>query len=410
MALLGLQMILFVNEYAPVILVKDRWGSLSPLFYDRSFWEGFTHQHGPHRMGLAYILFNCTTTLSDWNGKWDMYVQAGIYIVSAFLAVRLKKKLSGRYQWTDLLIPMIFITMQSSSTVFVNPYVHGLIPFFALLISLSWFIRNHYLRWLSLSVLSAVALFSGFGLVAGSIFIAIELGYFIRNRNLRNLSAIILPVAGIIYIIATQKPGGEIALSSDWWLNLNYFLLLAGNYFFGGPIIWLFPVGLLFAAGFVSLLFLNKSLFFNGQISYSKVLTLLIGSSLFFMILNVLGRTGQGLASADSARYIPGTMTLMFGVYLLILKLVKDRTRIIFLCAFSFVILISQVKTLNVDAHVRHQHPQFEKWEACLRSNNNYEQCYRQIKFPLAGHPERTRIQEKLNFLKENNLSIFKEK
>lgn len=408
-ALLSFHMLRFVYEYAPVLLVQDRWDSLNPLFYDYTFWKGFTYQHGPHRMGLAYVFFAVNAHLSDWNGRWDMFLQAVIYIISALLAIGLKRRITVRYQWSDLLIPLIFISLQANTTVFNNPYVHGLIPFFALLIAHGWLTKNLYWRWFILSITSFVALFSGFGLMVGCAFVAVEFLHFLKTKNWRNLLFIVVPVAGIVYIIATQHAGGEITLSNNWLNNFKYLILLGGNFLFSRDSFLTIPLGLAALAVLGGLLVFTKAFWTSATEVELKVLGLLAGSSILFIILNLLGRAGEGVENALSLRYIPGTMPLMFAIYLLSLKVAVKKWRYFFLGTLGLVLLQSQVKTLNVDKHITRQHEKITQWEECLQTHpqSDYGYCYEKIGYTLGPDPKT--LQAKITFLKENKLNIFRE-
>ena len=139
----GYRVFEFVTTYGCILIHGDRWQTMEPLFfYSTDWWRGFAFQHGPHRLGLIHFLFRADAYLSNWNSKVDLYVQAGIYVITVIVALRLKTKLYHKLNLADVIIPLILLTPHAASTLFSNPFVHGIVPLFAIGLCFIYFIQS----------------------------------------------------------------------------------------------------------------------------------------------------------------------------------------------------------------------------------------------------------------------------
>lgn len=401
----------FIDRNAPTLLVSDLWFSLDPLFNEDSFWVGFTHKHGPHRMGLAYVLFRITTHLSDWNPRWDMFLQAAIYSLSALLALRLKFLLFKKLDWFDWIIPLIFITTQSALTVIFNPYIHGLIPLFAVSASLCYFIKNTRIRYLSMAAIITIGIFSGFAVVVSMALLIIEGLKWLKSPRLQSLSIFGLPILSFGYVYFSQKSTPPVNLSNSFEYSLEYATLLTGNFLFTQPSRYWFIILLMGLITVSILIWLSKKSTPKSPDFYT-ITALLISSSLLFVILNIVGRAELGIGNAITTRYIPATMPLMFGIYLLIQHLKPSYSwfKIPLLLVFGFIMLKAQLETSTA----RIKRPielanKTKQWEICLKENHSFKECNSKYTFKLVPEILEKHLQEKIDFLKANKLNIYKE-
>lgn len=406
-AVLTFSLFTFVNNYAPVLIYMDRWMSMGPLFDDSPFWKGFTHKHGPHRMGLIYILFSITSYFSEWNSRADMFLQASIYSITALLALRLKYLLFKKLNWFDWVIPAIFITTQSALTVTFNPYVHGLIPFFAVSISLCYCINNITWRILSQALLAAIGVFSGFALVVSLTFLAVEGFFWLKKPSLKTALVLIIPLASLTFMITTQGKSPPLSFDNPIEYYLQFITFLSLDFIVVRPLDY-WPA--LLVGGLSILIFL----FWKNQNSEStstlKTVLLLVGSSLIFVLLTAAGRADMGMGNALNSRYIPAMMPLMLGVYFLILKLDLNAWKYTFLMAFAAIMLrfhfMQDPPRIN---NVIKQSAEVAKWENCFLQNKSYNKCSEEINESFVPESKKKGLQEKIDFLKANKLNIFKE-
>lgn len=400
----------YVNANAPVLLYQDRWSSLEPLFNNESWWSGFTHQHGPHRLGLAYVFFNITAHLSDWNARWDMFLQAFIYGLCSLLAFRLKVLIFKKVDWTDALIPLIFISLQSALTVTLNPYVHGLVPLLTLALCLSYFARPA-LKHTLLALISFVALFTGFALFVTVIFVAIELVFLLKKgRVLQDFSYLLLPLLAFIYLAFTQKSNVMPHMENSISYYVKYATLLAGNFvFFNQSRFWpIILVGAIVFFGFFIFKY-GKSLVLKDPLKV-KILMLLIAPSLLFTAANLVSRSDIGMDNALTSRYIPITMPLYFGIYFMILLMKERAFKIGLLFLFAIAMIRFEVSyTIPRITRTTAICDRVKQWEDCLLENPSYKDCKDQLKRGLLYKTSKENPQAKIDYLRVNKLSIFKQ-
>ncbi len=412
-ALLSFLLFQFTDRYAAVLLIRDRWQSLTPLFESSSFWEGFTHQHGPHRMGWAYVLFKANASLSGWNSRWDMFTQVTLFVLSAVMALRLKFILFQKWHWSDVLIPMIFITLHAAINITLNPYIHGLIPFWALLACLSYFITNIYWRTSSLSLLTFTGVFSGFTLVVSGAIVFLELLKMLRQKGswAASLCIALSGLAGFFYMILTQRSDEASFLMApdtpfSFWME--YSLLLSGNFIFSSVNPQNYWLGILVLVAIIPLMVMCVKSFFSSNSKGSEAYLILLASSFIFIILNTYGRTDNGLFNALNSRYIPATMPMVLFIYLASLRLKPYAIRSIYLIAFSLLILRFQLNRSARTDFVKREYHQIQKLEECLLKGNTYASCSEKVNCTIHPKPEQAQIEQKLKFFRENGLNIYR--
>ncbi len=411
MLIASYRLLAFVYETAPVLMFSDRWMSLDPLFNGDSFWEGFSHKHGPHRTGLAYVLFSITTFLGDWNARWDMFMQVTIYMVTALLAWRLKYLIFKRSHWFDFLIPLIFITTQAALTVVINPYVHGLVPLFCLLFCLGYFIRGTVLREVYFSIVTFLGLFSGFALFASLVFLPVEGVSWLRKPTLSEGVKFILPFAGSIFIFGSQVGmGGTLSFENSFSYYLEYLTYLLGDFLVLNTSSYWYVYLIMGVAFFVLVLKVtSRSALAVISVHMLKILLILFGTTILFVAANVLGRADMGLENAGTSRYLPVIMPMMLGIYFLILQINAEKLRFVLVVGLALVMVRSQfinsgriIATERVAATVK-------EWEQCLLESKDYEQCRLEVGLGMVPDGLEKSLQEKIDFLEANNLSIYKE-
>jgi hypothetical protein len=409
---LGFRIFYLVYDGASVLYVLDRWHTQDPLFYHYSWWEGFAFQHGPHRLGVLYFLFKADAYLSDWNNRADMYVQALAYLLSALLALKLKVKLFGPIQWSDLLIPLIFLTPHAASTLLDNPFVHGLIPLFGLAFCFGYLISSRLRRVLWLSALCFLAAFSGFAFVYIPIVAALELIRFFRQPK-KQLYALIPAAVGVFslaYVLLTNLP------KESWEAQpfslpdaIRYSLALAGNLFILQPKdSALIGVTCLFV-GIVGMwiYFIAKG---KGALLLNRVnlsIFLLLGGTLVFWVLNIYGRAHLSVGNAHVSRYIPLGMTFALSLYFCILKFNTPHLKTALLLLFFALLIRVQTHTHARLAPLLERASYYEETTECLLAERNFEQCKGTDGHHLHPDPQRIRLQEKLNFLRDRKLNIY---
>ncbi len=410
---LALRLFGFVDQYGSVLIVMDKWHTLEPLFYHQSWWEGFSLQHGPHRMGLIYFLFKANTSLGEWNNRWDLFTQAAFYVLSCILALKLKFKLFGSWQWSDLCIPLIFLNLHSAMTVLNNPYVHGLLPLFSLLLCYLYFIKHPVWRVSMLMLFAFLVTFTGFGFVLAPVLITLELVLFFKTRPrfwwklLPSLTAF----SSFVYIFFTNVP-------KESWEKfpftakaaVKYSLALTNNIFLVSPNNRALAAGAVLLAGIACLFFfLLRSQYFSLKNPVFRSLFIILGGVVVFWALNIYGRAHLSVGNAHVSRYIPVGMLFALAVYFGVLELqqpkyLKQATLMLLL----FLLLRVQLNTQHREAFAATRATYYAKVSNCLRTEGpDFYRCSGLHPNYIHPAPKRIRIQEKLKYLKDRQLNIW---
>ena len=92
--------ILFVYNNSIDLLMSDRAGVWGHILAGDSLWEGFHSQHGPHRLGLQYLLSNLGYfTGHGFNTQADLYVNAILIWTLAPAGLWLKWRVTNSFSW-----------------------------------------------------------------------------------------------------------------------------------------------------------------------------------------------------------------------------------------------------------------------------------------------------------------------
>ncbi|NVK03341.1 MAG: hypothetical protein HWD92_00900 [Flavobacteriia bacterium] len=406
----------FVDTYGCMLIHGDRWHTMEPLFTEANLWEGFAHQHGPHRLGLIHFIFKVNASLSHWNGRLDLFLQAAIYVISALLALRLKVKLFGKLRLFDVAIPLIFLTPHAAGTMFSNPYVHGLVPLFALALCYTYFVESDNRRIIALSLLSFVAAFTAFSLVLIPVIVFLAGQRMMKDRTTRKLKFALpslIGVGSVAFIFFTNMPipsnsstGYSIAEKAE------YTLALIGSFFILEPneqAILYVVIGLVILF-ILTVYILNKSGFTLAR-PQDRTLLILLSSVVVFWMLNIYGRAHLAIGNATASRYIPIGMLFALGIYFILLKLESKIFRTIVLSGFVLLIVRMQIHTDHRIRPVAAESHAIQSFSQHLQDEEQYIEILNdesQLR-TIHPHPERIDLNEKLEYLKENGLSVFRE-
>lgn len=414
---LGFRLLDFVNLYGSELVYKDRWQTMEPLFFDYSWWEGFAFQHGPHRLGLIFFLFKLDAYFGDWNCRVDLFAQASIYILTSFLALGLKIKLTKKLSYSDVIIPLILLSPHAAHTMFSNPFVHGLVPLFAVGLCYIYLIKHDFRRILALSIFSFLAAFTGFAFILIPVILLIWLFQAAGSNRYRKLIHVIpslIGMAGVLFILITNvpKPSTEI-VSFSASKGLEYAIGLIGSFFILQP-----DTTSLIIAGIALTLLIALAIYvfskarFQIEDSMSKTILILLGGAVVFWVVNIYGRGHLSIGNVMASRYIPIGMLFALSIYFLFLKLDSDVLRSIVCIAYVLVLSRMQYKTDHRMNDIAVRSAQLKATTECLLEGNTIDECEEGVSAQYSLHPDPSRVglQEKIDFLRENQLSIFRDR
>jgi hypothetical protein len=133
--------------------------------------------------------------------------------------------------------------------------------------------------------------------------------------------------------------------------------------------------------------------------------------TLLFLAFTAIGRVCLGTNAATSSRYvpyaIPGMLALCFGIQSAVLPLKSKALRV---ACISILVILCVAKETTVSRHRNHIEGTREakrKWAHEYLKEKSVSESNGKANFKL--YPIDGRIEEKIKFLEENNLSFFRD-
>jgi hypothetical protein len=108
---LGSRMVVVVWRHSVNLIFFDQWEFYEPLFTHASLWRIFTWQHGPHREGIELVLDKFVLDWTHWINRAEALLIVAALLTAASVAVWLKVRIFGKLEYTDAVIPCLFLTL-----------------------------------------------------------------------------------------------------------------------------------------------------------------------------------------------------------------------------------------------------------------------------------------------------------
>ena len=136
------------------------------------------------------------------------------------------------------------------------------------------------------------------------------------------------------------------------------------------------------------------------------IVAVLIGYSLLFGINAAYGRVCLGLPDgAQSSRYLTLLIPAYLGVYLFLAGLPLIRARRILIGCFVILLIPCGIK---IPAYASRVANGKRAWVSCYLRTGDITYCDRFTGFPVYPQPQQNGMQQKLNYLSERRLNLFR--
>lgn len=423
---LGLRIFRLISRYAVNIFFYDQWDfDNATLFEGHSLWQIFRWQHGPHRQGLGGVLSKILEPFIRWNSRSEAFAIGAIIIIAGICAVYLKKRMYGSIGYSDILIPVIFLTPSQFETWVINTNPsHGALPvLLTILYCVAWTVPGVVARYAWIIIINFLLIYTGFGIFIGVItppLIAID--YFRRDRILRtayraaSISAFVLSVASILSFFVSYKWQPAVDCFSPQPQNPIKYIAFVGFMFanlagvkgiasdarlVGGTLL----VGIIAALGVSLKRILSAGEDFRPN---NAVIAILLSFCLLFCLNTAIGRLCLGLEAAQASRYVPYLVLGFLGLYFSVLSLREQAVRLLLVAALLLLAISSSYRMNWLDWEKMRTYSHGKKaWRECYLKNHDIEQCNVQTQFQIYPWPEGTRLQQKLHYLEQKKLNLF---
>lgn len=419
--ILGFRFFRFIAHYSVNVLYWDQWDFLASFFTRKpGLTELFFWQHGPHRQGLGLVADKFLYPLTDWNVRAETFMIGECIFVAMAVALRIKTLLFGPLQYSDVLIPAIFLTLVQHETFDGAPdpgyssFPILLLMFYGLALQLG----NYKLKYGLVLLFNILLIYTGMGVFAG----LITIGFFAAQCHLSirriigtpitaSLTGLVIACASLAsffihfeFIGATDCPKPPMIWEYPWFVAILFSS-------FGGvrsPLVLVTALGIavLLLAAWISFVVVRRA--GNPDTKSRQValtIMVMLGFSLAFSVFASPGRVCAGLPdAAQTSRYATLLIPAFLGIYFYLLTVRGNVLRRIALVWFALFLTPGHV-------HIARMADRFadgkRAWTDCYRRTESIRYCDSTTHFKIYPEPEATHLKEKLNFLKEHKLNLF---
>jgi len=410
-------------QYAVNIFFWDQWDfNDAALFGHHSVWGIFRFQHGPHRQGLGGLLAALVEPWFRWNSRTEAFLVTGIVVVAGLCMLWLKYRLFGPIAWTDVAIPMmVFTPAQWESDWTTANFAHGVLPVLLIVLyCLAWTWQNERTKYSLIVVLNFVTLYTGFGFFLGLLTPVLLLARYReerRNAGARGayLSAcVLLSIVSLASFFVAYKKADASGCDSIFSATpLEYLrflcLMFASPLGVRGVDLVATLVGGAMLAGIAAIaVFSWKRMLVEGPEASAPrvVLAVLSAYCILFCAAATMGRTCTGAIEAHSSRYAIYKQLALLSLFLWALTLGRAHWRKLSTYGL-LVLLLPSVFVTAYDAQGMADFYQLKHdWRACYISGRPADTCDDEGG-AIYPNPERTHLQQKLDFLRATRQNLF---
>ncbi len=424
----------YIYTYSVNILFWDQWDFYNALFERHNLWELFRWQHGPHRQGVGFILTKFFAELSGWNTRFEAFVIGGIMCLAMVCALSLKRRLILNLSWTDVVIPLIFLT-PSQYDIFVNTpnLSHGSVPLLLLILyCYAWTLKYSIFRYILVLLLNFLLIYTGFGVFIGIITPAmLSIEYFYINKTSSKKEPILLFISIFIallsigsffigYRFSPAVPNFEFPVPQYWIKYPLFFAVTLANFcgLKSVPFFIIISVGfiILFIMIGIGMFHLKRLLVLSfiplqrayREINLSQVIVILISFSLIFCISTAIGRISLGLDAGKASRYITYLIPGFFGIYLHLANITREKKRNLLLFTAVVCLILANYPLRKSDfQNILMYSNGKTQWMNFYLQTEDIEKTNKTIGFKIYPNAEVTNLKQKLDYLKARKLNLY---
>ena len=406
-----------IENYTVNVLYWDQWGFYSVFFNNESLWDTFTYQHGPHRQGIGFLLTRLVAYLSNWDTKFEAHVIGTLILLGGILALWLKKRLFGSIKILDVGLFTIILTPVQYGLFVATPNIsHGSMPFLLIILYVySWTLKSNW-KFIWICIINFLMIYTGFGFFIGPISIFLLIVDLLRSKTQKlwiGLSLLIVSLSLISFFIDYDfRHPDELSkeITNVPLINYSAFIFISLSNYWSLTINSMSDV--LFGAFnfiLIAILLLRSlwTLIKSPENITNRVIFILLGFSLLFLINLSLGRTPLGIGGAKASRYAIYITPAFIGLYFYMCKLEFGSYfwRLIFFVACLY-------PTFNMSENLRKMEvikTSKMRWVKAYKQTENIKEANKISKFMIHPKPRKVALKKRLEYLKEHRLNLYKD-
>jgi len=415
----------FILNFTPNIIFWDEWELVDLLNKNTDLVSLFFTQHNEHRIGTGLLLFKFLVTFSNWNIIFETFTSGVLIALSSLIALLIKRKLFGKFDYWDVLIPIIFLNLYQWENLVTGFQILFILPLFFFFLSLYLFtLPNSLLRNFSLLIISFLSAYSHFHGLIVSLIISLFFFYnFITLKAQRNsflayfVTSFLLP--STYFLNYQREPNFRVKE-----VNLNFLIGIVKYVFleitrltgflpkkvFSSFFDFFYNFLIIITAPIISIGFFVFSLFmFNKErnLKFMIILFLFI-FSLLFATITAYGRIQLGVEGGYTPRYSTFIIPIYLGIFFS-LKTLQNRQ----IQTFLSIVLIGLFLTVHFlgdyqnYTHVQERKKGLSSWSKCYLKTEDIQTCNKETQALVYPGENPPSLKTRLELLKERKLNIF---
>lgn len=406
-----------VSRYSVNLFYFDEWDDYAGLFQGWPWWRFFLQEHGPARQGLGVTVLVWFLKATHWDSRVQAYAIAVAIVLAMLTALRLKISLYGSLQFSDVIIPVLFLGLGQWEVLISSPAPSAQATPLLLLIlyALSWAQQKTWLRYAGVVLLNFLLIYTGYGIFVSVITLSLlAIDCWQKRRALAELrTSVAALIASTLSLAAFSydfvfisnadcfrfpypNPAAYpwfIAMMFARFLGIKHGVVLPGVI---GLVSLIVVIAVAVGTLWIVLQRMNRS---------AVIVLVLTGYTLIFSAAAAIGRVCMGMEAAQSSRNLTLLIPGFLGIYFYLLSLNRSR---------SARMLIAVLFLAVLPACIQRNHKEIEgfaamkmAWKNCYLANENVADCNVVSHLQLYPHPNAIHLNEKLTYLKENHLNLY---
>jgi hypothetical protein len=321
-----------IGRYQTNVLYWDQWGFFTAIMEGQGTWGLFHWQHGPHRQGLAFVITSALMSIARWDARIDSTWIACTLILSATLALLLRRRLSGPLRVGDTWIVLAVLALGQCDSVITTPNAsHSVFPLFLTLVLVHlWLSERLLVRYVASACCTFFLEFTGFGLFAAAVSMAcISYAAFAELRQGRRAAAMValcslgVCVLGWVgfswgYVFDPAAPGYRFPWSPETDYVKFVILMVTAPAGWEGATAFHYAIGILMLTALLAATVWAVRGFLMERALNSRraAVLLLAASSLVYCAETAVGRIQFGVSGGLTSRYVTLVIPALVAVYL----------------------------------------------------------------------------------------------
>jgi hypothetical protein len=296
-----------------------------------------------------------------------------------------------------------------------------------MLYCVAWTIGSRAARYGCVLVLSFLLVFTGFGMFMGPItlaLMALDCWHSFRGRRrgplVGSVVAVCVSIATIRLFLqgySLEPTSGAVSAAGHRWWDYPWFVCLmlsnsCGLRYESVPIASTAVGAALLGAMLVVLVRCGWAVAREGTGAnpVRLVITILLAFEVLFCATTAAGRIGFGTTVGQTPRYVTLLIPVFLGLYFWVLSLRSGRLRRGALAAGVALLILGQLPLGLGENYPGGDITRVKRsWKVWYLSTESIEAATRYAGYPIHPMPGRTRLQEKLDYLKQHRLNLYRD-